>query len=69
MTIPPSIRRRDITVYECPDCGLRRFAQQWCPDCHRRRTRIDRGGLCPHRDQPVALSDLTDQHPAPQARR
>jgi hypothetical protein len=65
ITIPPSIRRRDITVYQCPDCGIRRFAEQWCHDCHRPCTRIDLGGLCPHCDEPVALSDLTNQHPPP----
>jgi hypothetical protein len=48
ITIPASTSRRDITVYECPDCATRRFAEQWCPDCNRPCTRIDIGGLCPH---------------------
>jgi hypothetical protein len=25
--------------------------------------RVDLGGLCPHCDEPVAISDILDQHP------
>ena len=65
VTVPPAVRRRDITVYECPVCQARYFGQQWCHDCTRPAIRIDFGGACPHCDQPVAISDLTDQHPGP----
>jgi hypothetical protein len=60
---PPRTRRRDITVYECPECDIRHFGRQWCDDCNRPCIRIDLGGLCPHCSEPVAISDLTDQHP------
>ena len=63
VTLPPKTPRRDITVYECPGCGTRRLAQQWCPDCTRPAVRLDLGGLCPHCDEPITISDITDQHP------
>ena len=31
---PPRTRRRDITVYQCPECDTRYLGQQWCHDCH-----------------------------------
>jgi hypothetical protein len=60
---PPRTARRDITVYQCPECDTRQLGQQWCHDCHRPCTRIDLGGLCPHCDQPITISDILDQHP------
>jgi hypothetical protein len=63
ITIPPNIPRRDITVYECPDCAARYLGQQWCHPCNTPCTRIDLGGLCPNCDEPVAVSDLTNRHP------
>jgi hypothetical protein len=63
--LPPATRRRDHTVYQCPSCGTRRLGQQWCPDCTHPALRVDLGGLCPHCDEPVTISDLTDQHPDP----
>lgn len=58
VVLPPPVRRRDVTVYECTDCGTRLSGEQWCRDCRRPARRVDRGGLCPHCDQPVAISDL-----------
>jgi Zn finger protein HypA/HybF involved in hydrogenase expression len=63
ITLPPRTPRRDYTIYECPTCDTRRLGQQWCPDCTRPTQRVDLGGLCPHCDEPVAISDLTNQHP------
>ena len=63
---PPPRRQRDVTVYACPSCDQRYHGQQWCPHCNQPRTRIGLGGLCPHRDEPVAVTDLLDQHPIPQ---
>jgi predicted amidophosphoribosyltransferase len=62
--IPPPGRRRDATVYSCPGCDTRYYGQQWCPDCHQPCTRVGFGGLCPHCDEPVALTDLVDTAPA-----
>jgi hypothetical protein len=63
VVLPPATRRRDITVYECTGCGTRRLGQQWCPDCTQPAARIGLGGLCPHCDEPITISDITDQHP------
>ncbi len=54
--------RREITVYACTDCEQRYLAQQWCTDCQRPCRRVDLGGLCPHCDEPVTITDLLDQH-------
>ncbi len=44
--------------------ATRYYGQQWCHDCHQPATRVDLGGLCPHCDEPFAVTDLLDQHPA-----
>jgi len=31
---PPPGPRRDVTVYSCPSCDTRYYAQQWCHDCN-----------------------------------
>lgn len=49
---------RAATVYECPSCETRYLAQQRCPDCGLFCRRVGPGGLCPHCDEPVALTDL-----------
>jgi predicted amidophosphoribosyltransferase len=61
--VPQARRRRDVTVYSCPACDTRYYGQQWCPDCHQPCTRIGLGGLCPHCDEPVAITDLLDTNP------
>jgi len=45
-------------VYECPDCGRRMLGDHRCPDCNHFGRRLGLGGLCPHCDQPVVLTDL-----------
>jgi len=32
---PPATPRREITVYQCSECGTRRLGRQWCHDCNR----------------------------------
>jgi hypothetical protein len=49
---------RDTTVYACGERQQRYLGEQWCPDCHRPCRRVDIGGLCPHCDEPVAVTDL-----------
>lgn len=61
-TVPAGRPRREITVYACPECEQRYLAQQWCHDCNRPCRKIDIGGLCHNCDEPVAISDLLDQH-------
>jgi len=58
--VPPPGRRREATIYACPACDTRLYGQQWCPDCNQPCTRIGLGGLCPHCQEPVALTDLLD---------
>ena len=58
--VPQGIRRRDVTIYACPTCDARYHGEQWCHDCNQPCTRVGLGGLCPHCDQPVAISDLID---------
>jgi len=55
---PPTGGRRAGTVYACTDCDTRYLGEQWCHDCNRPCTRIDRGGLCPHCDEPVTVDEL-----------
>jgi hypothetical protein len=62
IVVPPRTNRRAITVYQCPECDSRQLGQQWCHDCNRPCARIDLGGLCPHCDEPVAVSDITSKH-------
>jgi hypothetical protein len=57
----PVVRRQRATVYACGECERRLLGEQWCPDCQRPCRRIGPGGLCPHCDEPVALSDLAGE--------
>jgi hypothetical protein len=63
ITIPPATKRHTITIYQCPACDTRQLGQQWCHDCNQPCRRVDLGGLCPHCDEPVTISDILDQHP------
>jgi uncharacterized C2H2 Zn-finger protein len=65
VVVPAGASRRTITVYECPGCDSRFLGQQWCYDCGRPCIRVDLGGLCPHRNEPITIRDITDQHPEP----
>lgn len=58
--VPAGRRQRDVTIYACPDCDTRYFAQQWCSDCNRPCRRIGLGGPCPNCEEPVAVTDLFD---------
>ena len=46
-------------IYECPECGERQL-QRRCPDCNLLTRRLGHGGLCPHCDEPVTLTDLAE---------
>ena len=46
------------TVYECPTCETRLLGERRCPDCHVFCRRLGLGGLCPHCDEPVLLTDI-----------
>ena len=57
VTVPAARRRRDVTVYECPDCGERLIGEQRCESCNTFARRVGIGGQCPHCDAPVAVQD------------
>jgi hypothetical protein len=59
--IPPSRPRREFTIYECPDCGQRLFGEQRCPDRGIFATRLGTGEPCPHRGEPVTITDLLQE--------
>jgi hypothetical protein len=61
VTVPTARPRREITVYECPDCGQRLLGDQRCGDCHTFARRVGIGGACPHCAEPVAVTDLVDR--------
>jgi hypothetical protein len=48
------------TVYACSSCEARYLGEQRCEDCNTWCTKVGPGGLCPHCDEPVAISDLFD---------
>ena len=54
----PSRTPRPGTIYECPACETRYLGEQRCPDCGVFCRRVGPGGLCPHCDEPIAVSDL-----------
>lgn len=59
VAVPPAgPGRRAITVYECAACGTRALGEQRCDECGSFMGRVGIGGLCPHCDEPVAVSDL-----------
>ncbi|MGH8921946.1 MAG: hypothetical protein ACRD0H_26995 [Actinomycetes bacterium] len=58
--VPAAAHRRDHTIYACPECDTRYHAQQRCADCNTWCTRVGPGGLCPHCDEPVAVTDLIE---------
>lgn len=55
--VPAKLPRHD-TVYECPSCDARYLGDQRCPECNTFCRSLGPGALCPHCDDPVAISDL-----------
>lgn len=58
LEVPAGASSKPLTVYECPSCQTRLLGQQRCPDCQLFCRRLGLGGLCPHCDEPVTLTDL-----------
>jgi hypothetical protein len=65
VVVPPARPRRPITVYECDVCGVRAVGQQRCHECGTFMRKVGLGGLCPHRDEPVSVTELLDQEVVP----
>jgi hypothetical protein len=56
--LPPSRPRKQLTVYECPECGTRLVGGQRCEECRVFMRRLGTGGLCPCCDEPITVEDL-----------
>ncbi len=61
----PQVPAKATTVYECDDCDTRYLGEQRCEDCNTWCRRISAGGLCPHCDEPVAITDIHPDDIAP----
>jgi hypothetical protein len=48
------------TIYACPSCDQRLFGERRCNDCNRFCQALGLGGVCPHCDEPVLLTELLD---------
>lgn len=48
------------TIYECDACGSRALGERRCAECNTFRRNVGVGGLCPHCDEPILLTDLLD---------
>jgi hypothetical protein len=48
------------TLYECPTCGERYLGVQRCPDCQHFCRALGLGGVCPHCDELLLLTDVLD---------
>ena len=48
------------TVYECPSCEVRYLGEQRCQECNVFCRSLGAGGLCPHCDEPLAITDIVD---------
>lgn len=58
VVVPRARSTKAITVYECDTCGARAVGEQRCEDCGTFMRRVGPGGLCPHCDEAVAVTDL-----------
>ncbi|KJF18785.1 MULTISPECIES: hypothetical protein [Acidithrix] len=56
--LPKGNKRKDCTVYECPQCETRYLGVQRCDDCGLFCKKVGTGGLCPSCDEVVAFIDL-----------
>ena len=50
--VPKGIRRRDVTIYECPTCNTRYHGEQWCHDCNQPCTRSASADCAPTATNP-----------------
>jgi len=58
--LPPPGRRRALSVYVCDDCSTRALGDQRCPECNRFMRTPGLGAICPCREEPVAVAELTE---------
>ena len=60
VAVPAARPRRELTIYECTDCGDRLLGEQRCSTCNTFARRIGIGGQCPNCDEPIAITDLIE---------
>lgn len=58
LALPVTSRRRDTSVYICPECDTRTVGRQRCEDCNIFTQRLGTGGHCPHCEEPVTIEEL-----------
>lgn len=58
LTIPSTMSRAAVTVYECSSCDNRYVQQQRCGECGIFARRVGLGGHCPHCDEAVTVEEL-----------
>lgn len=58
--LPPKGHRRDVTIYECDECGERALGSQRCESCNRWMRAVGIGGSCPICDAPIAITELSE---------
>ncbi len=61
VSVPADRPRKPLTVYECDLCGQRAVGEQRCADCSTFMRKVGLGGVCPHCDEPVAVTELLGQ--------
>ena len=57
---PPTVPANPNIVYECPECEARYLNERRCADCNTFCYNIGPGGPCPHCDDLVTISELTN---------
>ena len=60
--LPAGTRRRDITLNQCPSAAPAARQISGTPTAPS-PPHASTSAACPHRDEPVAISELTDRHP------
>jgi hypothetical protein len=48
------------TIYACASCDQRRLGERRCDECNRFAQSLGLGGVCPHCDEPVLLTERLD---------
>lgn len=52
-------------IYECPQCETRYLNERRCADCNSWCRNIGPGGPCPHCDEPVTITDISNPPTSP----
>lgn len=61
VNVPAARPRRSLTVYQCDGCGERSLGAQRCEQCRTFMRKLGLGGLCPHCEEPITVTDLLQE--------